>query len=292
MSECWLWHYTIVFIVFLSFLSCCKGYKTVVLIHGLNDNEHTFDYLSSYIKKKHPGTNTTSLALLDGWESFAPLWFQIHHYGQCFKKIMKENPDGVNLIGYSQGGLVGRGLIMSLDNHNIHSFISLSSPQMGQFGDSALFHKFFPKLIKEYAYKFFYTVKGQMLSVGNYWNDPHHQDLFLNMSAFLPFINNQISHQRNNDFKRNFLRLKNLILIGGPDDGVVDPWQSSHFGFIDNYEQLVPMKQQQIYQYDTFGLKSLEELGRVHVKVMANVNHFEWHKNHTVFDKFILPFLN
>ncbi|XP_022245510.1 lysosomal thioesterase PPT2-like isoform X3 [Limulus polyphemus] len=226
MSECWLWHYTIVFIVFLSFLSCCKGYKTVVLIHGLNDNEHTFDYLSSYIKKKHPGTNTTSLALLDGWESFAPLWFQIHHYGQCFKKIMKENPDGVNLIGYSQGGLVGRGLIMSLDNHNIHSFISLSSPQMGQFGDSALFHKFFPKLIKEYAYKFFYTVKGQMLSVGNYWNDPHHQDLFLNMSAFLPFINNQISHQRNNDFKRNFLRLKNLILIGGPDDGVVDPWQS------------------------------------------------------------------
>ncbi|XP_076333853.1 lysosomal thioesterase PPT2-A-like isoform X2 [Tachypleus tridentatus] len=153
---------------------------------------------------------------------------------------------------------------MSLDNHNIHSFISLSSPQMGQFGDSALFHKFFPKLIKEYAYKFFYTVKGQMFSVGNYWND----------------------------FKRNFLRLKNLVLIGGPDDGVVDPWQSSHFGFIDNYEQLVPMNQQQIYQYDTFGLKSLEKLGRVHVKIMANVNHFEWHKNHTVFDKFILPFLN
>jgi len=27
-------------------------------------------------------------------------------------------------------------------------------------------------------------------------------------------------------FKENFLRIKNLVLIGGPDDGVITPWQS------------------------------------------------------------------
>lgn len=28
------------------------------------------------------------------------------------------------------------------------------------------------------------------------------------------------------EFKSNFERVAKLILIGGPDDGVVDPWQS------------------------------------------------------------------
>lgn len=28
--------------------------------------------------------------------------------------------------------------------------------------------------------------------------------------------------------KKNFLKLKNLILIGGPDDGVITPWQSRY----------------------------------------------------------------
>ena len=27
-------------------------------------------------------------------------------------------------------------------------------------------------------------------------------------------------------YKENFLRLKKLVLVGGPDDGVITPWQS------------------------------------------------------------------
>ena len=26
--------------------------------------------------------------------------------------------------------------------------------------------------------------------------------------------------------KKNFLKLKRLVLLGGPDDGVINPWQS------------------------------------------------------------------
>ena len=32
-------------------------------------------------------------------------------------------------------------------------------------------------------------------------------------------------------FKRNFLRTKRIVLIGGEDDEVIEPWQSSLFGF-------------------------------------------------------------
>ena len=28
------------------------------------------------------------------------------------------------------------------------------------------------------------------------------------------------------DYKKNFLALEQLVLIGGPDDGVITPWQS------------------------------------------------------------------
>ncbi len=34
------------------------------------------------------------------------------------------------------------------------------------------------------------------------------------------------------DFKSNFLNLKQLVLIGGPDDGVITPWQSRHVSLL------------------------------------------------------------
>lgn len=36
-------------------------------------------------------------------------------------------------------------------------------------------HLFFPNLVCETAYELFYSHLGQHISVGNYWNDPHHQ---------------------------------------------------------------------------------------------------------------------
>lgn len=36
--------------------------------------------------------------------------------------------------GYSQGGLIARGILEQFPNHTVHTFISLSSPQAGQYG--------------------------------------------------------------------------------------------------------------------------------------------------------------
>lgn len=30
------------------------------------------------------------------------------------------------------------------------------------------------------------------------------------------------------EFKRNFLRISQMVLIGGPDDGLICPWQSRY----------------------------------------------------------------
>jgi len=76
------------------------------------------------------------------------------------------------------------------------------------------------------AYELFYSDIGQHTSVGNYWNDPHHQYLYQNYSRFLPYINNEIESSQSNSYKDGITRLNKLILIGGPDDGVITPWQS------------------------------------------------------------------
>lgn len=34
------------------------------------------------------------------------------------------------------------------------------------------------------------------------------------------------------DYKKNFLRLSRIVLIGGPDDGVITPWESRYNIFV------------------------------------------------------------
>jgi palmitoyl-protein thioesterase len=87
-------------------------------------------------------------------------------------------------------------------------------------------HIFFPNRVKNTAWKLFYSKLGQDISVGNYWRDPHHIPLFLNYSHFLAKVDNCVTTPNATDFKNNFAKLQKLVLIGGPNDGIISPWQS------------------------------------------------------------------
>lgn len=62
------------------------------------------------------------------------MWDQVAAFGAVAKQISNENPGGIHLLCYSQGGLVCRGMIESLSDLNVATFVSLSSPQGGQYG--------------------------------------------------------------------------------------------------------------------------------------------------------------
>ncbi|EDL83412.1 palmitoyl-protein thioesterase 2, isoform CRA_c [Rattus norvegicus] len=110
------------------------SYKPVIVVHGLFDSSYSFRHLLDYINETHPGTVVTVLDLFDGRESLRPLWEQVQGFREAVVPIMEKAPEGVHLICYSQGGLVCRALLSVMDEHNVDSFISLSSPQMGQYG--------------------------------------------------------------------------------------------------------------------------------------------------------------
>ena len=59
-------------------------------------------------------------------------------------------------------------------------------------------------------------------------------DLYQKHNTYLPALNGLAPLTKINgsslstDFKINFLQLKQLVMIGGPHDGVITPWQSRY----------------------------------------------------------------
>ncbi|XP_046495551.1 lysosomal thioesterase PPT2 isoform X1 [Equus quagga] len=268
------------------------SYKPVIVVHGLFDSSYSFRHLLEYINETHPGTVVTVLDLFDGRESLRPLWEQVQGFGEAVAPIMAKAPQGVHLICYSQGGLVCRALLSVMDEHNVDSFISLSSPQMGQYGDTDYLKWLFPTSMRSNLYRICYSPWGQGFSICNYWHDPHHDDLYLNASSFLALINGERDHPNATAWRKNFLRVGRLVLIGGPDDGVITPWQSSFFGFYDANETVLEMEEQLVYLRDSFGLKTLLARGAIVRCPMAGISHTAWHSNRTLYETCIEPWLS
>ncbi|XP_053908067.1 lysosomal thioesterase PPT2 isoform X3 [Cuculus canorus] len=182
-------------LLLLLVLGCAGGaYRPVVIIHGLFDSPSDFRHLRAFINESHPGTEVTVLDLFDRGASLRPLWLQVEGFRRALAPIMANAADGVHLLGYSQGGLISRALLATTPDHNVRSFISLAAPQMGQYGDTAYLQWLFPRHMKSNLYRLCYTPLGQGVSICNYWNDPHHRDLYLNSSDFLAPLNDERMH--------------------------------------------------------------------------------------------------
>ncbi|XP_035488535.1 lysosomal thioesterase PPT2-A [Scophthalmus maximus] len=262
---------------------CVHGYKPVVIVHGIFDGLKQFKTMSLYIHKVHPGTEVSVIDLYSNLASLKPMWRQVKDFRKAISSIMQKAPDGIHLLCFSQGGLICRALLSTTPDHNVHNFISLSSPQAGQYGDTDYLKWVFPDFMKKTVFKMCYRRLGQKLSICGYWNDPHHRSQYLQSNIFLPKLNGDSPHTDLRVWRQNFLRVKKLVLIGGPDDGVITPWQSSHFGFYDSNEHVVEMRNQEFYRNDTFGLKTLDARGDVSTCIQSGVKHVQWHSNYTVF---------
>ncbi|XP_062711000.1 lysosomal thioesterase PPT2 homolog [Aedes albopictus] len=278
-------------LVLLSSLCLTSAYRPVVIVHGILTGADSMLLIVDEIQRHHPGTVVYNADRFEGWSSLENAWHQVFEFNGDLQKICEKHPDGVILLGYSQGGLLARAVLQTYPDHCVKKFISLSSPQAGQYGTDFL-HLIFPSLVAKTAYQLFYTYVGQHTSVGNYWNDPHHQDLFEQFSIFLPYINNDLPSTNSTLFRDSMLRLEQLILIGGPDDGVITPWESSHFGYYNGTDDVIPCKQRKIYLEDRIGLRTLDRDGRLKLITVPGVRHYEWHLNTDVVDSVVLPLLD
>lgn len=280
-------HWTAVALLVTLAWNFTGAYRPVIIFHGIFSDAKNMEDLVSLIQNAEPGTQVYNIDGFDNMDSLKPMWEQVETIRAKMLPIMSNLTDGGHLICFSQGGLICRAILETVPNHNIRTFVSLSSPQAGQYGDT-IYLKYFPTWTKEFIYTFFYSEEGQKISIANYWKDPHHLDLYEKHNVFLPVLNTPT----NSSYKSNFVKLEKLVLIGGPDDGVITPWQSSHFAFYDENEQVVEYQSQDYYTSDAFGLQTLDKAGKIHIHEVPGVEHVDWHGNKDVFTNCIEPYLD
>uniref|UniRef100_A0A8C4ND02 palmitoyl-CoA hydrolase n=1 Tax=Eptatretus burgeri TaxID=7764 RepID=A0A8C4ND02_EPTBU len=237
-------------------VSWTLAYKPVIIVHGLLDDPDNYATLAAFINQTYPGTKVIIVDAFNNNNSLQPMWKQVKGFREKMLPIMRSAQDGVNLICCSQGGLICRAILSTTEAHNVQTFISLAAPQMGQFG-----------------------------------GDPKHQARYRQNNDFLAVLNNETNNPLADEWKHNFLQIQKLILIGGPDDEVISPWQSSFFSFYDTRGRVVDITQQEVYVQDSFGLQSLDRRNGLVVCTVPGVKHREWVHSKRAFDECIAKFL-
>ncbi|KAE9353736.1 hypothetical protein PF008_g4859 [Phytophthora fragariae] len=184
---------------------------------------------------------------------------------------------GYHFVGHSQGGGLARAVVENMDDHKVHSLVSLAGVQNGMFYGpqpedmvplSVMINVLGPQLLTADVMDFSSYSKADwrgkvQRDLSALGADPTLQtkyslmnmarppvkNYFVGTNQYLPSLNN-INHCGWYDVgchytklrhRRNFLRLKAAHFFASPHDGVVGPWQHSllgHYSEVDSLEEI------------------------------------------------------
>jgi len=283
----------------------------IFFMHGIGGSANDWEDAIATINKTNPGTFMYAFSVYEGYpESLTQLDKQISDINKTLLKVVTENQvimsDGYNLVCHSQGALICRCLIQLMSDHQVRHFVSLAGPQEGVYGRDFLMQvKFFkdhPWIINfsmKESHNILYSKIFQEYSVGNMWQDPLYQDMYLKDNKFLPKYNGlTATAEERAVFKANFLRLHTATFYTGTFndseyDGGIEPFQSGNWGYYqpNSDTTIQTMKERVLYKNDTFGLKSLDEAGNLTVISVPNVSHSTWQSAEYI-KKYVAPILD
>jgi len=287
----------------------------IILMHGIDDNHREFDSMLGWIRAIDPNVTLYSVPICDDTASYTNLWTQGDEIIGKIREQISASPtvykNGYTLLCHSQGALTCRTVVQRMDDHNVHTFISLAGPQMGEFGIPSGWQAKIP-WGRDLAYPFMFSKTLQSsLSIANFWNDPRptsnifgrpETDYHL-ANTFLPVLHNDPARrtqgpgkERNDTeaarYKMNFLRLQRAVFTCGTADNMIIPYDSGIWNFYDEKAQrIIPLEQTLMWSDDWLGLRQLSESGRLVRTNASGVCHTCWTHDQTVFAKYIAPHL-
>lgn len=199
-----------------------------------------------------------------------------------FANVVKNDTNlanGFNAIGYSQGNLVVRGYIERYNNPPILNFISMHGTLagVGSFPGCAIdkyFCRAFAELLGALAYK---PVFQLHLAQADYFRDPKKISEYLEGNIFLPDLNNEVTASTHANYASNWKSLNSICLVKALGDTVVIPNDSEWFGFFQDgtFDAIWNFKETPWYEQDLFGLRTLDEAGKVFFNV-TDGNHLDF----------------
>ncbi|GFQ06544.1 palmitoyl-protein thioesterase 1 [Phtheirospermum japonicum] len=289
-------YFMMIFTIF-SIVGLCLVPRTVysipfVVFHGISDGcrnngiTHFTTLLSNW-----SGSQGHCIEIGNGaWDSWTmPFLTQTAIACEKVKKI-KELSEGYNIIGLSQGNLVGRGVVeLCDDGPPVRNLISLAGPHAGiaavPLCGSGLVCILVDFLIELAIYSDYVQ---EHLAPACYIKIPTDLDNYRKGCRFLPKLNNEL--YKNSTYKERFSSLDNLVLIKFEKDKVLVPKETSWFGYFPDgsWETILPAQETTLYTEDWIGLKTLDEAGKVK---FVNVSGGHLEISYGEMKKYVVPYL-
>lgn len=272
-----------------------KKYLPIVLVHGICADKFSMLPTQQYIYKYMPGTYVKNVQIGAGKiTSFWNMYSQV----DWLRRVLQKDPklkNGCNIIAHSQGGLVARYFVERYNKPRVYNYISWGSPQCGVFGTPGKIDDRFSwlNIAELYFYRLAYSSLFQRyISFAGYWHDTLHLNNYLKKCEFLPELNNEVHHSYRPLFKKNICSLQNMVLMKSTREDIIEPAASCHFGFYKpgSISDIEAMSDSVGYQEDALGLRTLNESGRLHLKI-AHSTHVDMQEDEENFVNNTLPFL-
>ena len=168
------------------------------------------------------------------------------------------------IVSISQGGVLARYVIEKCQMAGtVKKFISIGGPLAGTHQLPHCFRGVVCHILNSFADWFCY--KGYVQKTfgpSGYFRVSNHLKRYENSKSVLLNVNNH-KDKYDSEAKRRFSSLQKLVLIGFKRDTMISPEQSAFFAEYDENHNLVEMKDTDNYKQNSFGLKDLDENGKI-----------------------------
>lgn len=177
------------------------------------------------------------------------------------------------IVAISQGGILARYVIEKCNmKGKVKRFISIGGPLAGTHQLPHCLRGVTCHILNSFADWFCY--KGYVqnsFGPSGYFRVSNHLDKFKKSKSVLLNTNNQ-GKEFDNNAKSRFIQLDKLVLIQYKRDTMISPRQSVYFGELDEKHNLIDMKDTEVYKNNLFGLKTLDEQGKI-IKHLIDDKH-------------------
>lgn len=249
----------------------------VVLWHGMGDSCCSLGSIGAIKKllEDKLGVFVHSIATGEGeyWDIWSSFFGNINDQVTLACEQLRELDEldgGWNAVGFSQGGQFLRAVLERCGHElpPLHRLITMGAQHQGVMnvpgcrsdvgGAEGKACGVMQVLLARGAYAPW--VRSNVIQA-QYFKDPYALQQYMDSNIFLPDINNEKQH-KSQHYVENMVSLDQLVLYRFANDTTVVPRDSAWFSFF-NGTDLIPLKDQPLYQQDWIGLRQLDEAGKL-----------------------------